>query len=166
MPSAPDRPGRGASGTRPWLRGLVFYGSAMAGGNLVWETLHLPLYTIWRDGTLAAQAFAVVHCALADILIALSAALVALAFVGDQTWPINRFWPVVCCAVPIGIAYTIFSEWLNVEVRRTWAYSSLMPIVALGNLTIGLSPILQWTALPTAAFLLTRRLIIMERRSI
>ena len=54
-----------------------------------------------------------------------------------------------------GLAYTVFSEWLNVEVRRSWAYSDLMPV--LPPLGTGLSPVLQWVVIPSAALWMARR---------
>ncbi len=55
-----------------WLRALRAYLGIMAIGNLGWEFLQLPFYTIWKLGTARDQAFAAVHCWLGDILIALS----------------------------------------------------------------------------------------------
>ena len=43
--------------------------------------------------------------------------------------------------VALGIAYTIFSEWLNIVERKSWAYSPLMPSVSI--LKMGLSRLLQ-----------------------
>ena len=49
--------------TRPdWLRALRIYFVAIITGNLAWEVLHLPLYTIWTLGSPVEQAFAVAHC--------------------------------------------------------------------------------------------------------
>ena len=56
-------------------------------------------------------------------------------------------------AIMIGITYTVFSEWLNVEVRRSWSYSPAMPV--LPWLGAGLSPILQWLVVPGVAATLT-----------
>jgi len=36
---------------------------------------------------------------------------------------------VVFTAIALGAAYTIFSEWLNVQIRRTWSYTAAMPIL-------------------------------------
>ena len=47
----------------------------------------------------------------------------------------------------VAIAYTVYSEWLNVNVRRSWAYSELMPTVPI--IGTGVGPLLQWIALPT-----------------
>src|SRR5436309_3538846 len=53
----------------------------------------------------------------------------------------------------ICVVYTAFSEWLNVVVRHSWAYSGSMPAIALGSVRIGLSPIAQWIIVPAARLL-------------
>jgi hypothetical protein len=57
--------------------------------------------------------------------------------------------------IAIGLAYTIFSEWLNITVRQSWAYSDLMPVIP--GLGLGLSPAMQWGLIPIAALWLARR---------
>jgi hypothetical protein len=141
-----------------WLRALRVYLASIAAMNLVWEALHLPLYTIWSSGPLRSQAFAVIHCTAGDVLIAISALMLALLLAGDKKWPATRFFPVLAATVASGLAYTIFSEWLNVVVRASWAYSAAMPVIPIFGLRIGLSPILQWLAVPTTALILARRL--------
>ena len=59
--------------------------------------------------------------------------------------------------VLFGLAYTIFSEWLNVVVRASWGYSDWMPIVPIFGLRIGLSPLMQWLVVPAAALALASR---------
>ena len=49
----------------------------------------------------------------------------------------------------------MFSEWLNTEIRGSWAYSELMPVVPV--LDAGLSPLAQWIVIPIAAFWWARR---------
>src|SRR3546814_11920967 len=61
------------TGAGRWLSVLRRYLLFVAGANLVWETLHLPLYTIWQDGTVEELAFAAVHSSGGDVLIARSA---------------------------------------------------------------------------------------------
>jgi hypothetical protein len=145
-----------------WLLGLRVYLGAIFVGNLLWEVLQLPLYTIWTTGTPREQAFAAGHCTLGDLLIAAGALMLALLLVGDQRWPWNRFWPVAVLTIAFGLAYTVFSEWLNVVVRATWAYSDRMPIVSIAGVKIGLSPLLQWIVLPAAAFAIVRRVTIRQ----
>lgn len=155
--TAPDTPAANKPSSN-WLQGLRVYLGAIAAGNLAWETLQLPLYTIWRTGTLREQAFAVVHCTLGDLLIALSSLALALMIVGQSSWPSSRFWQVAGVTIIFGIGYTAFSEWLNVVVRVSWAYSEWMPVIPLFGFRLGLSPLLQWIVVPTAAFGLVRRM--------
>ena len=135
-----------------WLRGLRTYLAVMAVGNLAWETLHLPLYTIWTSAPVGEQVFAVVHCTGGDILIALSTLTAAMLVLGTARWPHERFVAVAGATLLLGIGYTAFSEWLNVEVRRAWAYSEWMPVIPMLGFRVGLSPLLQWAILPATAF--------------
>ena len=45
---------------------------------------------------------------------------------------------VVFTAIALGAAYTIFSEWLNLQIRRTWSYTAAMPVLPF--LGTGLMP--------------------------
>ncbi|MFW5454261.1 hypothetical protein [Thioalkalivibrio sulfidiphilus] len=86
---------------------------------------------------------------------ALSALVIALFVFGTQAWPGEGYIRVGIVAVIVGLGYTIFSEWLNVEVREAWAYRDLMPVVPLVN--AGLTPMLQWIMLPIAGLWWARR---------
>lgn len=141
------------------FRACCVYLTAVLIGNLIWEVLQLPFYTIWHTGTLWQQAFAVVHCVAGDLLIAATALGVALITVGHRDWPSVSFTRVAVVATAIGLGYTVFSEQLNVSARHTWAYSELMPLVSLGGLSIGLSPLLQWSIIPVLSLVLARRRI-------
>ena len=129
---------------------IATYLSVMAIAHLLWETFQLPLYTIWLNGRQQDIAFAVVHCTVGDIVIAGLSLVAALVVFGARTWPADRFVPVVALTLLIGIAYTIFSEWLNTSVRKSWTYSELMPIVPW--IRTGLSPFLQWLIVPALGF--------------
>ncbi len=139
-----------------WLTVIRWYLVAIALGNLVWEFAHLPLYTIWRTGRSGEIIFAAVHCTGGDILIG-TASLVLALVLGGGGWPNAppTYLRVAALAVGFGLAYTVFSEWLNVVMRKSWAYSELMPVVPGTN--AGLSPLLQWVAIPLVAFWLARR---------
>lgn len=128
------------------LRRYVF---VMALGNLAWEFAHMPLYTLWETGTPREIAFAALHCTGGDVLIALSS-LAAALLLGRGGWPQAGYWNVAAAAIVFGVAYTLFSEWLNVEVRGTWAYRDLMPVIPV--IGTGLSPLAQWILLPSFAF--------------
>lgn len=114
--------------------------------HIGWEIVQLPLYTIWSD-PIGTQAFAVLHCTIGDLMIAGLSLLAALALAGRTTWPSSGTRPVWLLLLVFGVGYTVYSEWLNVNVRGSWAYSPLMPTVPL--LGTGLSPLLQWLVVPT-----------------
>lgn len=122
---------------------------------LAWELLQLPLYTLWTDGTTRDIAFAVLHCTAGDALIVLAALSWSLVLAGEPHWPDQGFGRVLAATLVIGLAYTVYSEWLNVEIRGTCAYAAAMP--RLPVLGTGLAPLLQWLVLPPLALLAARR---------
>lgn len=134
---------------------IAAYLGVSAIAHLLWESLQLPLYTIWLDNRTQDIAFAVVHCTVGDIMIAGLSLLGALVVLGARTWPAERFVPVIALTILIGSAYTVFSEWLNTSARKTWTYSELMPIMPwIGT---GLSPLLQWLVVPALGFAAVKR---------
>jgi hypothetical protein len=126
-------------------------------GKLVWEFLRLPFYTIWKTDTFGEQASAALHCTLGDALIAATTLATSFVLFGDQHWPWRRSWPVVSFTIFTGLSYTVFSEWLNVDVRATWTYSEWMLVIPVLGLNIGLTPLLQWVVVPAAAFAITSK---------
>jgi uncharacterized membrane protein (UPF0136 family) len=138
-----------------WSRPLSVYIAVSAVLHVLWELVQLPLYTIWTTGTSREIAFAVLHCTAGDLLIATLALIAALLAVGHRDWPHQRFVPVVVAAVVIGLSYTVYSEWLNTVVRKSWTYSPMMP--TLPWLGTGLSPFMQWLIVPAIAFASVRR---------
>ena len=139
----------GAEGraTRALLLRYVLLLTAM---NLAWEFTQMPLYTIGQTGTPGEIVFAALHCTAGDALIGGFAILAALLVVAPTGWPATGTIRVLATAVIFGLAYTVFSEWMNTELRDNWSYSVLMPRVP--PLGTGLSPILQWLALPPLAW--------------
>jgi hypothetical protein len=140
-----------AADAPPWLAPFGRYALASALGHLAWEALQLPLYTIWFDGTMKEIAFAVAHCTAGDVMIASTTLGLALLAIG-RGWPGDQtaFRNVALTATALAVSYTVFSEWLNVSVRGSWAYSAWMP--RLPPFGTGLSPVLQWIAIPALAF--------------
>jgi len=132
-----------------WLAAVRRYFLVIGGGNLAWEIAHLPLYTLWSTGTLREKVVAVMHCTAGDVAIASVVLLLSLALVGAPGWPRERFVIVATTATLAGLGYTAYSEWVNTEVLKNWAYGDLMP--RLPGTGIGLSPMLQWALLPPLA---------------
>lgn len=134
---------------RSWISAIRRYIAFLALASLIWEFAHLPLYTIWLTGTPGQLAFAALHCTGGDVLIGLSTLMGALVLMGPIRWPSEGRIVVLVMIVLFGLGYTVFSEWLNVEVRQAWAYRSQMPVIPFFN--TGLSPMLQWLVIPVAA---------------
>jgi hypothetical protein len=133
------------------LSAIRRYFAVIIPANLVWEFAHMPLYSIWTTDDWKEIIFAAVHCTGGDILIAMCALMLALVLTG-KGWPYIPATQrsVRVLAVSFGLGYTLFSEWLNIVIRETWAYSDLMPIIPI--LDAGLSPVLQWIVIPLVAF--------------
>jgi hypothetical protein len=139
------------------LRSAGFYLVVLAGLSLAWELAQLPLYRIWTNAPLSANLFAVLHCTGGDVLIAATTLAAAVVSTGRR-WPGEHFWRVALVATCLGVGYTIFSEWLNVEVRASWAYAAAMP--RLPWLGTGLSPVLEWVLIPPLSFVLLKSRIV------
>ncbi len=153
---------RGTAMRTPWYRCreawrilILRFIPLLAALSLGWEIAQLPLYMIWREASPAEIAFAVLHCTLGDVAIG-SFALLGALFVTRAGPPAEwRIRKIVTLAVAGSVAYTVFSEWLNVSVRHAWAYSDLMPVVPFFG--TGISPVLQWVVAPSLAIGLALR---------
>ena len=125
----------------PWLAGL----------SLAWEIAQLPLYTLWREDSLAWIAFSVVHCTLGDAVIGTSAVAVALIVTRSPELARWRWGRIAVVTALAGVGYTAFSEWMNTVALRSWTYSDLMPILRVSGVEFGLAPVAQWLLLPPLA---------------
>lgn len=143
------------SASAPWLRFLAIYAAYSIVAHLAWESAQLPLYTLWQTAAFDYLAFAVIHCAVGDLLIAQASLLSAIAVTRNSTWPPAHFARLIAVAVAFGVAYTAYSEWQNVYVQKTWAYADAMPAL----LGIGVSPLAQWLIIPPIGLAWTRRLM-------
>ena len=137
-----------------WLSALRRYVAVSAALHLAWEIAQLPLYTLWRTGTAREIAFAILHCTAGDLMIGTLSLVATLLVLGKPGWPGQRFGEVAVSVLVIGVAYTIYSEWLNTVVRKSWTYTEMMP--TLPFLGTGLSPLAQWLVIPAVAMLAAR----------
>ena len=141
---------------RSWHFVAVRYLPWLGGFSLLWEVAQLPLYTIW-SAPLPQLAFAVAHCTIGDLLIGVAALLLGFLATGATTFSDCKRGRVIIAVTAVTVAYTIFSEWLNTAVRANWEYSGLMPVLQIGAVWVGLSPVAQWILVPPLAFGLARR---------
>lgn len=113
--------------------------------NLVWEIAHVRLYTIWTEAGRPVIAWAVLHCSLGDVAIALVMFAVAGVLLHLLDWPATRPWAGGAIVTIGATSYTAWSEWFNVYSAGNWAYTTSMPTV----FGVGISPLLQWLILPS-----------------
>ena len=122
----------------PWLGGV----------DLAWEMAQLPLYTLWKEAPPAYVAFSVVHCTLGDVLIGSAALVLALVLGRERTLADWHWTRIAALTVLIGAGYTVFSEWMNITVLRSWTYAESMPTLKVAGFELGLTPLLQWLVVP------------------
>lgn len=144
-----------------WLRIFVLWIGLSALLHLAWELIQLPLYTIYHQAGLPEIAFAVAHCTAGDLLISAATYVVAAVGARNGGWPVERAGLGLAFAIPAGMIYTAFSEWLNVSVRGSWEYAPSMPQV----FGIGLSPLFQWLVVPAVTLLVLRAVPRARRRA-
>jgi len=148
------RAAENASGprSRERLNALALYAALSAVGHLLWEITQLPLYSLWRTASRTELAFAVLHCTGGDVLIALSVLLASVVLLRAWSWPRAQAQYIAALAIPLGIAYTAYSEWLNVYARQSWSYDTAMTTVPILGYQIGGSPLAQWLIVPVVVF--------------
>ena len=124
--------------------------------ELLWEIAQLPLYDVWHQDKWSYILYGLAHCTLGDLLILLAAYELVALLAGGRTW--YRSAPVAGSLLftLLGVAYTVYSELMNVRIKGTWGYTDLMPIVPLLN--IGGTPFLQWLLIPSVLIWLMRQL--------
>lgn len=137
------------------LAGLRYYLFASTGLHLLWEIVQIPLYTIWKTGTNKEIAFAILHCTAGDAIIAITALVIALVVFNKRDWPVQASVSFNTFVVLAGLIYTIFSERMNLA-SGAWAYADPMPVIPWFD--VGLSPVMQWLAVPAMSLCLLRRL--------
>ena len=112
--------------------------------NLTWEIAQVRLYTLWAEADGLTVAWALLHCSLGDVVIALAMFALAGMVLRRADWPASRPWTGGVIVVIGAMAFTAWSEWYNVYRAGNWAYTASMPMI----FGIGLTPLLQWLILP------------------
>lgn len=112
----------------------------------MWEWIQTPFY-FEPHKTLNQVVWDRLHCTGGDILILTTAILCCSLFVRKNLFTFNlvkKDYFLISC---VGVAYTILSEYLNVYIHHSWAYSPLMPLLPI--IKIGVIPLFQWITLPS-----------------
>lgn len=128
---------------------LMLTGTALV-LHLVWETLHLPLYTNYAgiSGGMPVPLYA----AFGDVLYTLGAVLFVALYKKKLLWFKEATASDYEGLAILGFFIALFVEYKALALHR-WAYTAAMPTL----LGVGLSPLLQMTLLlPLSVFLTTR----------
>lgn len=125
--------------------------------SLAWEAAHVSLYTLWEEAAPGYIVFSVLHCTIGDVLIGSATLLLALILGREGALAHWRWARVAALAVFFGAGYTVFSEWMNIRVLRSWTYAESMPTIELGQFELGVTPLAQWLLVPPLALYLARR---------
>lgn len=120
--------------------------------NFVWEVAQLPLYAMGRYAEWPALGYAVLHCTVGDATVVFVSYLIAALATGASRWPLHRPLAGLAVVLAAGELYTIWAEWYNVYVVRSWAYAAGMPTIR----GIGVAPLAQWLVLPPLALTIIR----------
>lgn len=123
--------------------------------HFVWEFWQAPTYSgmvemnHWDGIKLCTSA------TFGDVGFALTAYWVASGAARSRYWFIDpRPWQVVVF-LAVGVALTIGFEYYYTSISLRWTYSDLMPLIP--PFGTGLSPLLQWLAVPLAVLWFMRR---------
>lgn len=114
--------------------------------NMLWEFVQCTvLYDMWSWGFWRATAW-MWGAILGDVLIVLGVALGAALLAGASRLqpPDGLGWAAL---LGVGFVASVGLEW-GAQALGLWGYSGLMPTLTVLGHTVGLSPILQVTALP------------------
>jgi hypothetical protein len=123
--------------------------------NMAWEVAQVRLYSIWDEADGSSVAWALFHCTLGDVLIALALFALAGIVLRRANWPVSRPWTGGAMVVAGALAFTAWSEWYNVYRVGTWGYAASMPMI----FGIGLSPLMQWLIVPPVLVVAYRILV-------
>ena len=135
------------------LKRIALWGFVL---NMAWEFGQCTLlYDMWDWGFWRATAW-MWGAILGDVVIVLGVALGARLFAGaDRLRPPDAVGWVALLGV--GFVVAIGLEWAA-QALDLWGYSDLMPTVTVLGHTVGLSPVVQVTTLPSlSVWLATRR---------
>jgi hypothetical protein len=122
--------------------------------HFAWEILQAPLFARMPKTSHWQATLACLKATFGDIGIALASFAVAALWSRSCAWFLHPSIQGLAAYTAAGVLITIAFEWYAISTGR-WAYSELMPVVP--GLRMGLSPLLQWLALPLVALYFLRR---------
>lgn len=115
--------------------------------NLIWETLHAPLYQGHRYTINGFSILALASVADAIMLVLLYS--IFSLILNDPYWIRTLSMLRILCLVLVGGAGATISEVLHTHAGD-WKYATSMPIIPVAN--VGISPVLQFMIVPLLVY--------------
>ena len=125
--------------------------------HFVWEFLQVPTYAGMAEMSHWEGIKVCTSATVGDVGFALTAFWVTALAARSRYWILDTKPWQLGLFVTIGIGLTVGFEYYYTEVSLRWTYSELMPRVP--PLGTGLSPLLQWLAVPLLVISLGRRVV-------
>jgi hypothetical protein len=129
--------------------------------HFVWEFLQVPIFAgmaempHWEGIRLCLSA------TIGDVGFALTSFWLASLAARRRDWILRPTKGPVAVFLGVGLVLTIGFEYYYTTVTLRWTYAEVMPLVP--PFGTGLSPLLQWIAIPSAVIWLTRRHLVGAR---
>lgn len=128
--------------------------------NFFWEVVHTYFYTL-KESPFETMLYGWLHCTLGDVMISLGSFWLVSLVTRSRRWLLILNKVNFLCFIMLGTVYTVFSEWANVRVFKSWDYNEMMPMIPLTG--IGLTPVLQWVVVPSVVIFLVRDHLIISQ---
>jgi hypothetical protein len=127
--------------------------SLTLGMHALWELNQRKFFYDNNDISFSVKKSKCILCSFGDLFIASASYGFAALFVKNKRWILNSKWAVGgAVAMTTGLALTVLIEKMALKTKR-WNYSPEMPKVY----GVGISPILQWIAIPLITITLNRK---------
>lgn len=121
--------------------------------NFFWEVVHTYFYTL-KDSAFDTMLSGWFHCTLGDVMITVGSFWLVSLMSFNRKWFLSLNRVNFIGFIMIGLVYTFFSEWANIQIFKSWSYNESMPIIPWTR--VGLTPVLQWIVIPAVVILLMR----------
>jgi hypothetical protein len=134
--------------------------------NLVWESLHAPLFVFKEQSSWSTLTACLLFCAGVDAVMMVSIYWVVALIRQDRCWFLRGRSVDRALFALAAFTLAFASEYAAVHYRNLWRYSERIPLIPFAD--IGLAPMLQWIILPTVIFAIAAKFFgnLRNRRSV
>ena len=128
--------------------------------NFFWEVVQTYFYTL-KDSHFSKMLYGWFHCTFGDVILTIGSFWLVSAVSRNRKWLLKLNRLNFIGFIMVGVVYTVFSEWANVHVFKSWGYNQSLPIIPW--VKMGLTPFLQWIVIPPIVILLVRHHLLSDQ---